>query len=71
MARRVQRFRVRYIGRSGTVREIDLAARDLAEAIREAREAQWPPNAAGFRLIDTEGLEVFEQLKFDSRNDDS
>jgi hypothetical protein len=63
MTRQAQQFRVRYVGRSGTVHEVEIAARDTAEAIRAAREAQWPPKAVGFRLIDTEGQEVFEQLK--------
>jgi hypothetical protein len=63
MTRQAQQFRVRYIGRSGTVHEVEIAARDTADAIRAAREAPWPPKAVGFRLIDTEGQEVFEQLK--------
>jgi hypothetical protein len=45
------------------VHEVEIAVRDTAEAIRAAREAQWPPKAVGFRLIDTEGREVFEQLR--------
>ena len=67
MKRQAQQFRVRYFGRSGTVHEVEIAADDTAEAIRAAREARWPQKAVGFRLIDTEGREVFEQLKPDLR----
>jgi len=45
MTSQTQQFRVRYFGRSNTVLEVETAARDTAEAIREAREAQWPPKA--------------------------
>ena len=67
MTSQTQQFRVRYFGRSNTLLEVETAARDTAEAIREAREAQWPPKAVGFSLIDAEGREVFEQLKSDLR----
>ena len=62
MARQTQQFRVRYVAWSGAVHEVETAARDTAEAIRTAREAKWPPTAVAFRLIDTEGREVLEQL---------
>ena len=65
MTSQTQQFRVRYVGRSGRVYEVEIAAHDTAEAIRTAREAHWPPKAVGFRLIDTEGREVFAQLKSD------
>jgi hypothetical protein len=68
MIHRAQQFRVRYVGPWGTVHEVEIAAFDTDEAIRVAREARWPPRAVGFRLIDTEGREVFEQLKSDLRN---
>ena len=67
MTPHTQQFRVRYFGRSGTLHDVEITARDTATAIRAAREAQWPRNAVGFRLIDTEGREVFEQLKADLR----
>jgi hypothetical protein len=67
MTSQAQQFRIRYFGRSSTVLEVETAARDTADAIRAAREAQWPPKALGFRLIDAEGREVFEQLKSDLR----
>ena len=63
MTRQGRQFRVRYFGRSGSVHEVEIAARDTADAIRAAREAQWPPGSVGFRVIDTEGREVFEQLR--------
>ena len=65
MTRQVQRFRVRYFGQFGTLNDVEISARDMATAIRAAREAQWPPKAIGFRLVDIEGHEVFEQLKSD------
>ena len=64
MTPRAQRFRVRYFGSSGTLYDVEITARDTAAAIREA---QWPQKAVGFRLIDTEGREVFEQLRTDLR----
>lgn len=45
--------------------DVQISARDTAAAIRAAREAEWPPKAIGFRLVDIEGREVFEQLKSD------
>jgi hypothetical protein len=65
MRPQAQRFRIRYFGRSETLHDIEIASRDVAMAIRAAREAQWPPNAIGFRLIDVEGREVFEELRAD------
>jgi hypothetical protein len=63
MTHHVQRFRVRYFGRFEPLHDVEISARDTATAIRAAREAQWPPKAIGFRLVDIEGREVFEQLK--------
>jgi hypothetical protein len=67
MTRQVQRFRVRYFGQFETLHDVEISARDTATAIRAAREAQWPPKAIGFCLVDVEGREVFEQLKSDLR----
>lgn len=67
MTRQAQLFRIRFVGRSGTVHEVEIAARDAAEAIRAVRELEWPPRAFAFRLIDAKGREVFEQLKTDLR----
>jgi hypothetical protein len=67
MTRHTQIFRIRYIGQSGTIREIEIGALDTSEAIHAAREARWPPKAVAFRLIDTLGREVFEQQKADLR----
>ena len=67
MTTQAQQFRVRYFGSSGTLHDVEITARDTATAISAAREAQWPQKAVGFRLIDTEGREVFEQLKADLR----
>jgi hypothetical protein len=65
MTRQAQRFRVRYFGLSGTLHDVEISTWDIATAIRVAREAQWPASAIGFRLVDVEGREVFEQLKSD------
>ncbi len=65
MTHQVQRFRARYFGQSGMLLDVQISARDTAAAIRAAREAEWPPKAIGFRLVDIEGREVFEQLKSD------
>jgi hypothetical protein len=67
MTRRDQQFRVRYFGQLGTLHDVEISARDTATAIRTAREAQWPPNAIGFRLVNVEGREVFEEIRADRR----
>jgi hypothetical protein len=67
MTRQVQRFRVRYFGQFETLHDVEISARDTATAIRAAREAQWPPKAIGFRLVNIEGGEVFEELRADRR----
>jgi hypothetical protein len=67
MTHQAHKFRVRYFGKRGTLHDIEISARDTTTAIRAAREVQWPPNAIGFRLVDIEGREVFEQLKSDLR----
>lgn len=56
-------FRVRYFASFGSLQDVDIAVRDTDAAIRAAREGQWPENAIGFRLIDAEGREVFEELR--------
>lgn len=65
MTRQAQIFRVQYIGCSGIIKEVEIAARNTGEAIRVAREAMWPPKAVSLRLVDTLGQEVFEEQKAD------
>ena len=65
MAHQLQLFRVRFFGWWGAVQEIEILAKDAIEAVRVAREAKWPPTAVAFRLIDTDGREIFEQAKAD------
>jgi hypothetical protein len=67
MTHRALKFRVRYFGQLGTRQDVEVAARDAAAAIDVARAAQWPPKAIGFRIVDVEGREIFEQLKADRR----
>jgi hypothetical protein len=67
MTRQKQGFRVRYFGQFETLHDVEISARDAATALRAAREAQWPPKAIGFQLVDVEGREVFEQLKSNMR----
>jgi hypothetical protein len=64
---RAHKFRVRYFAQCGTLRDVEIAARDTATAVDAAREAQWPPKAIGFRIVDVEGREVFEELRRDRR----
>jgi hypothetical protein len=61
MTRHAQLFRIRFIGRSGTVHEVAIAARDAVEAIRAAREVNGRKKA--LRLIDTVGREFFWAAK--------
>jgi hypothetical protein len=63
MTYQAHKFRVRYFGKRGMLHDTEISARDTATAIRAAREVQWPPNAIGFRLVDNEGREVFEELR--------
>jgi hypothetical protein len=63
MTRRLQIFRIRYVGRSGPMHEVEITARNTADAIRAAREVGWPPDGLALRVIDTQGREVFEQHK--------
>ena len=67
MTRQSQIFRARYIGYSGVITEVEIAAQNTGEAIRSAREAVWPPKAVALRLVDTLGREVFEEQKADLR----
>ncbi len=41
------------------VGEVGIRASDVSGAIRQTFRVAWPPRAAGFRLIDQEGREVF------------
>jgi hypothetical protein len=58
MTRRPQTYRVRFPGRTGAFDEIEIVAPDPDAAMRAAEEAQRPPRAIAFRLIDREGREV-------------
>jgi hypothetical protein len=67
---RPQRFRLQFFavaGHSGpaTVLETEIEAPDASAAIRAAVEADWPPQAIGLRILDSEGREIFERLRAD------
>jgi hypothetical protein len=65
---RPQQFRLRYIAASATiVREIELAAPDVAGAIRASASMPWPTGAVGLRIVDADDQEVFERPKADFR----
>jgi hypothetical protein len=63
MTRPNHKYRVRYFGQVGALHDVEIAAKDTAMAIRAAREAQWPPRAIGFRIVDDQGREVCEELR--------
>jgi hypothetical protein len=72
LAVRPQRFRLQFFGVGAdlgptVLAETEIVATDASSAIREAVEARWPPRAAGLRLLDLEGREIFERLKADLR----
>jgi hypothetical protein len=72
LAVRPQRFRLQFFGVGAdqgptVLAETEILAADVSSAIREAVEARWPPRAAGLRLLDLEGQEIFERLKADLR----
>jgi hypothetical protein len=72
LAVRPQRFRLQFFGVGAdhgpaVLAETEIQAADASSAIREAVEARWPPRAAGLRLLDLEGREIFERLKADLR----
>ena len=72
LAVRPQRFRLQFFGVGAdlgptVLAEAEIQAADASSAIREAVEARWPPRAAGLRLLDLEGREIFERLKADLR----
>jgi hypothetical protein len=72
LAVRPQRFRLQFFGVGAdlgpaVLAETEIQAADASSAIREAIEARWPPRAAGLRLLDLEGREIFERLKADLR----
>jgi len=72
LAVKPQRFRLQFFG-VGTdlgpavLTETEIQATDASGAIRAAAEATWPPRAAGLRVLDLEGREIFERLKADLR----
>jgi hypothetical protein len=67
MARRPQTYRVRFLGRTGALDEIEIVAPNPDAAIRAAEEVQRPPKPIGFRLIDREGREVSRRGQADCR----
>jgi hypothetical protein len=67
MTHRAHKFRIRYLGQFGPLHDVEIAAQDAAAAVGVAREVQWPPKAIGFRVVDVEGREVFEELRADRR----
>ncbi len=72
LAVKPQRFRLQFFG-VGTdlgpavLTETEIQATDASGAIRAAAEATWPPRAAGLRVLDLVGREIFERLKADLR----
>ena len=72
LAVKPQRFRLQFFGVGAdlgpaVLTETEIQATDASGAIRAAAEAAWPPRAAGLRVLDLEGREIFERLKADLR----
>ena len=72
LAVKPQRFRLQFFGVGAdlgpaVLTETEIQASDASGAIRAAAEAVWPPRAAGLRVLDLEGREIFERLKADLR----
>jgi hypothetical protein len=72
LAVRPKRFRLQFFGVGAdygpaVLVETEIQAVDASSAIRDAVETRWPPRAAGLRLLDLEGREIFERLKADLR----
>jgi hypothetical protein len=67
MTHRAHKFRVRYFGQFGPLHDVEITAQDAATAVGVAGEAQRPPKAIGFRIVDVDGREVFEGLRADRR----
>jgi hypothetical protein len=67
MAHRAHHYRIRYFGPFGALCEIKIVARDAAAAINKSHDAEWPPKAIGFWIIDPDGREIFQQLRIDCR----
>ena len=72
LAVKPQRFRLQFFGVGAdlgpaVLTETEIQASDASGAIRAAAEATWPPRAAGLRVFDLEGREIFERLKADLR----
>ena len=58
------RFRLQFLAVADdrtlqVVKENEVRARDAPQAIRQAVQIEWPPQAIGFKLIDQDGHEVF------------
>ena len=47
------------------LKEHEVDARDAPQAIRQAVQIKWPPQAIGFKLIDQDGHEVFGRQNAD------
>jgi hypothetical protein len=59
-------YRAQFVNRIGVAfNECDLASVDAESAILEVANLDWPPGALGLRIVDNEGLGVFERLKAD------
>jgi hypothetical protein len=61
-------YRLRFLGAStergaSVLVETTVRAANIEEAIRCARDADWPPGAHALRLVDLDGQEVYGQLK--------
>ncbi len=69
---RPQPFRVQYVGASSdrgasVLKDVEIQAPNVSSAIVAAASLAWPPGTIGLRILDREGLEVFERHKADRR----
>jgi hypothetical protein len=55
----------RFMIPDGSIDERSLIAREAGAAIREASALLWPVGATTMRIVDLDGIEVFERLKAD------
>ncbi len=72
LAGKRQRFRVQFLGAAADrgpaiLKEVEIQAADVSDAIVAAANATWPPHTIGLRILDREGREVFERQKADRR----
>jgi hypothetical protein len=72
LSARPQRFQLQFFAvaddrGSSLIAETEIQAADASAAIRAAAEAEWPPRAICFRILDREGREIFERLRADRR----